>query len=178
MAEAGKANAAYEQASPFWRLAALRARKYNIPRALEVLGSYLEWRKEYKIDEVTFDSTPQLLEVLDQEAVYSAGNRDRGGRYIITIRLARTNPGQHPVSHAIRVTHANVEYILRRFPDAQARGICVVNDMRGASFSNLDSRIPRTIIKAFSKTIPVRFGGAYLFHPLMIMRIIFPLVKP
>lgn len=147
--EAGAGLDFYQQASEFWRLAALRARKYNIERTLEVLQRYLAWRKEFGIDQCMED--PKYLELLKRNVLIAAGNKDNEGRYIITVKLVRTDPAKFEPSYAVRTIHAAVESVLRRYPEAQARGIAMINDMTGASFSNLDSRVPKAMMQVSSK---------------------------
>eukprot|EP00730_Choanoeca_flexa_P016984 TRINITY_DN8119_c0_g1_i2.p1 TRINITY_DN8119_c0_g1~~TRINITY_DN8119_c0_g1_i2.p1 ORF type:complete len:323 (+),score=53.23 TRINITY_DN8119_c0_g1_i2:222-1190(+) len=162
---------------PFWRLACLRARKYDIDRTLILIKNYVAWREEFRIDDDDIRSDKKLAALVERGIHCVHGNRDKMGRYVVTARLARADPAQYPADVVIRGIHVVLESLLIKHPDAQARGIVMVGDMRGVNRSHADPRVPKELFSAFTNTMPIRFGGMYLCSPPWFMRLLFPLVK-
>ena len=50
-------------------------------------------------------------------------------------------------------------------------------DMRNISTRNMDIRVPRALLAAFSNHLPLRFGAVYLINPPLFMRVALNLVK-
>jgi hypothetical protein len=173
----GKGDADFERAGPFWQLACLRARKHNVARAHELVGNYMRWRDEYGIDETTIHNDAELRALIERGVVIAHDNCDKAGRYVLTVRMSRTDPGRWSPRYAIMATHAAIESLLLRHPEAQSRGIAFVNDMSDIRMGNVDTRVPREMFAAFNSKLPVRFGGIYIVNPPFFMRMIFPMVR-
>ncbi|EGD81673.1 hypothetical protein PTSG_02387 [Salpingoeca rosetta] len=175
--ELGKGDALFEKAGPFWQLACLRARKFDMQRSLQLVRNYMVWREEYGIEEYTMHSDPELKAAIECGGVRACGNKDKQGRYVLTIRLCLTDPKRWPPRYAVRTVHSAIEMVLRNHPESQARGIVFVNDMTGAKMSNADSRVPRELFSAFANKLPLRFGCVYAVNPPLFMRFVWPIVR-
>eukprot|EP01043_Picozoa_sp_COSAG02_P085882 COSAG02_NODE_23449_length_718_cov_1.368336_1_plen_212_part_00 len=76
----------------------------------------------------------------------------------------------------MRGIHLIFETLFRAYPDAQARGITLVGDLRDVAFANMDPRVPKLLGPAMSSVLPVRFGRFHMCHPPWFFKLIFPLV--
>ena len=128
-------------ADSFWALACLRARKYDTNRALALLETYLQWRQEFKVDELGHGSHPRVQAWGKLQQVRVAGNRDLAGRWLLTVTLRNSRPAEMSPEEVMRGIHCLLENLLRKHPEAQARGISLIMDLRGVQFANLDSRV-------------------------------------
>lgn len=137
----------------------------------------MDWRVEYGIDETTVHNDEELRALVERGVVMAHNNHDHAGRFVLTVRMSRTDPGRWSPRYAIMATHAAIESLLLRHPEAQVQGIAFVNDMSDIRMGNVDTRVPREMFAAFNSKLPVRFGGLYVVNPPFFMRMIFPMVK-
>ena len=158
-------------------MACLRARKYNVERAYELIINYIKWRESFGIDTTTVDNDSEYRALVERGVVEACGNVDKQGRYVLTVRQSRTDPGRWSPRYAVLATHAALESLLVRFPESQAQGVAFVNDMSGIKMANMDSRVPREMFAAFNSKLPVRFGGLYVVYPPLFMRMIAPVIR-
>ncbi|EDQ91069.1 uncharacterized protein MONBRDRAFT_36405 [Monosiga brevicollis MX1] len=173
----GRGNSTFERAGPFWQMACLRARKYNVERAYVLVTNYIKWRDEFGVNRTTVDNDSEYRALVERGVVEACGNRDQDGHYVLTVRQCRTDPGRWSPRYAVLAAHVAIESLLVRFPEAQAKGVAFVNDMSGISMRNMDSRVPREMFAAFRDKLPVRFAGLYVVHPPMFMRMVAPVIK-
>eukprot|EP00045_Choanoeca_perplexa_P003728 m.33110 g.33110 ORF g.33110 m.33110 type:complete len:358 (+) comp12196_c0_seq1:213-1286(+) len=173
----GSGHAIFDKAGPFWQMACLRARKYNVDRAYELIINYIKWRESFGIDTTTVDNDLEYRALVERGVVEACGNVDKQGRYVLTVRQSRTDPGRWSPRYAVLATHAALESVLMRFPKSQAQGVAFVNDMSGIKMANMDSRVPREMFAAFNSKLPVRFGGLYVVYPPLFMRMIAPVIR-
>lgn len=131
----------FVDAGEFWQLACLRARKYDIDRAIELTRNFMCWRKEYGIEKVTIDTDETYRALIERNVITASGNRDRDGRYVFAVRMRRTDPSQYTPRYVVRYIHAVLESLILRHPDAAIRGILIVMDLTGAARENLDPRV-------------------------------------
>ena len=167
----------YLACGDFWALACLRARKYDIARALELLQSFDLWRKRLQLLERNFHTDDELRVLIERGVVEPTGQRDRVGHYILVLRMARADPKRFTPDDAIRNIYAALEYLYRRYPEAQSAGVAVLVDQRGASMKNMDTAVPRVLFKALANHMPCRFGGLYAVDPPLFMRMLLPVAK-
>eukprot|EP00055_Hartaetosiga_balthica_P018319 m.132580 g.132580 ORF g.132580 m.132580 type:complete len:332 (+) comp9487_c0_seq9:705-1700(+) len=163
--------------SVFWQLACLRARKFEAARALELLVRFEEWKKEHMIEERRVHKDELFAELLKEGVVIAMGNKDKTGRYMLTVRLGRINPERTTPRHAIVAIYFAIELLLVQYPESQSRGIVLCHDMSGATLSQFDTRTPKILMEAMSKALPVRFGGAYIMNAPWFMRMVFPVIR-
>jgi hypothetical protein len=167
----------YLACGDFWALACLRARKYDIARALELLQSFDVWRKRLQLLERNYHTDEKLRELIERGVVEPTGQRDRVGHYILVLRMARADPKRFTPDDAIRNIYAALEYLYKLHPEAQSAGVAVLVDQRGASMKNMDTAVPRVLFKALANHVPCRFGGLYAVDPPLFMRMLLPVAK-
>ena len=89
---------------------------------------------------------------------FAAGNRDKAGRWLFTVALRNARPAEVSPEEVMRGFHCVLEDLLRKHPEAQARGISLVVDLRDVGFANMDARIPKVLMPAMQSRLPVRLG--------------------
>jgi len=103
-------------------------------------------------------------------------NVDGSGRYGFLLRLRFHDPNQTSALDIVRMWH----YLLLRAlrcPSVQTHGFIMMGDLSGASFGNLDTRIPKTILGALSKNMPARVHRIFVVRPFMMMRMVVPILR-
>ena len=78
----------------------------------------------------------------------------------------------------MRGFHCVLEDLLRKHPEAQARGISLVVDLRDVGFANMDARIPKVLMPAMQSRLPVRLGRISVCQPPWFFRMIFASEQP
>lgn len=170
-------NPAVARADRFWLLAAIRARKGDVPRALALAANYVQWRASIGADHLNLAKSEKMRAQLRRRIIFVAGNADREGRPIFNVRLRNQDPSSFAAVDSVRMISFVLEWTLRTFPAAQTHGVIMLNDMAGVGLHNLDLRMPGIMQKAFSKTVPVRLSAFNMVHPPLFFRVVFPLVK-
>ena len=163
---------AVAQADDFWLLAAIRARKGDIQRALLLMKNYVEWRSTSSVQELSLAQSEQMQMLLKRQIILVAGNVDRDGRPVINVRARNTAPALFDPQDVVRAVFFVMEWTLRTYPAAQTHGIVLVNDMTGVARHNLDFRIPALMQRAFGRTLPVRVAAITLFNPPSVFKTI------
>lgn len=102
-----------------------------------------------------------------------AGNVDKQGRPVVSVRMRNQDPGTFSALDTTRTLAFIIEWTLRTYPDAQKKGIVLINDLRGVGFKNVDLRIPRELSRAFTQVIPVRVAQINLVNPPMFLKALF-----
>ena len=113
----------------------LRARKWDVLKAFEMLKKTLLWRKEYKPELITFEDIEEELQTGKQ---YRSG-RDRSGRRIVVMRPSRENTREHDGNIRLLVYtfenalwRTNGERVVRGSTDISALAqeqICVLDQL-------------------------------------------------
>ena len=170
------AGSGVEDSDEFWLLACLRARKFDPASAATRMQKYMTWRREYRIDELGQPSNDRMQAWLRLEMARWTGGKDQAGRYIVQMTMRNTRPDEFSAEEVMRGIHLLFETLLRAYPDAQARGISLVGDLRDVAFSNLDPRVPKLMGPAMSSVLPVRLGRLQLVHPPWFFKLVFPLI--
>lgn len=163
-------------ADPFWQLAAIHARKGDTARALALLSNYLQWRDTLEASATNPCTSAIMEQQLRRRVVFVAGNTDRDGRPVLSIRLRNQDPSTFSALHTVRTISFVLEWTLRTFPTAQTHGVLLVACMRDATFRNMDVRVPAEMQRAFSRNLPVRVSAIYICNPPPILKAVFSLV--
>lgn len=170
-------NPAVAQADEFWLLAAIRARKGSVRRALALTNNYFKWRASINADGLNLANCEKMRNELRRCVVFVAGNTDRDGRPIINVRQRNRDPSSFSAIDTTRMFSFVIEWTLRTYPAAQTHGMIFVIDMSDVGLRNIDLRMPGILQQAFSKTVPVRIAAFNGVHPPFFVRATFPLVQ-
>ena len=160
--------------SDFWLWCALRARKFDVARAAKVARKLRAWRHEMQVGGMSPATHPELEAQLLTGKLRLTGGRDKGGRAILVLNLRHHNPATDSARDMLRLVFYVIEQAHRQGGEAtQCRGFCFINDLAGAGWSNMDPRVPRTLMPALQSTIPGRVGKVCILNPPFFFRMVF-----
>eukprot|EP00466_Bigelowiella_natans_P019096 jgi/Bigna1/68020/fgenesh1_pg.5_\ len=132
--------------------ATLRFRKGHFLSAKERVKNYFEWREKYLggYEVQNLNENPEVLAVLKSGLIRLAPVVDEKNRAALIVQLKRHTPTKTSALTVLRTWHYVVMRALRK-ASVQHSGIVMLTlrlDLGGAGFSNLDLRIPKTILDA------------------------------
>ena len=163
----------------------LRARKWDVLKAFEMLKKTLLWRKEYKPELITFEDIEEELKTGKQ---YRSG-RDRSGRRIIVMRPSRENTREHDGNIRLLVYtfenalwRTNGERIVRgssNIPALAQEQICVlINFTKWSLKLSPPWRTSMETLHIMQEHYPERLGLAVCYDPPSVFSIFWKLISP
>lgn len=149
----------------------LRARKWDVEKAMDMLISSLNWREERHINELVIGKGDSAAlgadpatakEEADFIAQYRSGksyvrSTDREGRPVYIVRVKLHLPSQQsPESMETYVLH-NIETIssMMRSPNEKC---CLLFDLTGFGISNMDFHVVKFLVQVFEARYPETLG--------------------
>ena len=163
----------------------LRARKWDVLKAFEMLKKTLLWRKEYKPELIIFEDIEEELKTGKQ---YRSG-RDRSGRRIIVMRPSRENTREHDGNIRLLVYtfenalwRTNGERIVRgssNIPALAQEQICVLINFTKWSLKLSPSwRTSMETLHIMQEHYPERLGLAVCYDPPSVFSVFWKLISP
>ena len=163
----------------------LRARKWDVLKAFEMLKKTLLWRKEYKPKSITFEDIEEELRTGKQ---YRSG-RDRFGRRIIVMRPSRENTREHDGNIRLLVYtfenalwRTNGERIVRgssNIPALAQEQICVlINFTKWSLKLSPPWRTSMETLHIMQEHYPERLGLAVCYDPPSVFSVFWKLISP
>lgn len=163
----------------------LRARKWDVLKAFEMLKKTLLWRKEYKPELITFEDIEEELKTGKQ---YRSG-RDRSGRRIIVMRPSRENTREHDGNIRLLVYtfenalwRTNGERIVRgssNIPALAQEQICVlINFTKWSLKLSPPWRTSMETLHIMQEHYPERLGLAVCYDPPSVFSVFWKLISP
>jgi hypothetical protein len=153
----------------------LRARKWDVEAAMEMLVSAVNWREETNIDEkiiwtgegVALKTPPSKTEneFLDQwrsGKSYARGS-DRENRPIYVVRVKLHDPKtQGPEAMETYILHSIESLrLLARAPNDRA---CLIFDLTGFGLKNMDYHVVKFLIQVFESRYPETLGAVLVYN--------------
>ena len=173
-------NPELEELFAFVTEATLRFRRGDVHSSYDRVLNYLSWRAKYlsSAGGHRLGTDEELEETLRSGVMTLLPDADADGRPILYLRLKFLDPQKIAPLLMVRMFHYLImERALRSSPAAQRHGIVMISDMGSASFTNLDTRIPKAIMGALSKNFPVRLHCAIVYRPIWLLNLLFPIVR-
>lgn len=153
-------------ADSFWIRASLLARNGDVDRAIALLTNYLQWRRSVHYHErLKSGLNPAVRELLATGTFTVAGNKSLNEQPVLTIRYEYYEPSRYEVVDATMTFAVLVEYLMREYPKSLTHGMVVMEEMSGATVSNLDIRLAHFLTRAFSSIIPLRIAAMFFVNP-------------
>lgn len=152
----------------------LRARKWDVQAAIDMLVSAAGWRDEIKIDEtIIYNGEDVILRpepsIVDKEFItqwrsgksYASGT-DREGRQVYVVKVRLHNPSAQSAEAMERYILHSIESLrlIAKPPQDQA---CLVFDLTGFGLGNMDFHVVKFIVQVFEARYPETLG-AILVH--------------
>ena len=153
----------------------LRARKWDVNAAVEMLVAAARWRDEIKLHEtVIFDGEDVILRpepsALDREFIaqwrlgksYVSGT-DREGRLVYVVRVRLHDPSKQSAEAMERYILHSIESLrlISKPPQDQA---CLVFDLTGFGLGNMDFHVVKFIVQVFEARYPETLGSVLVHN--------------
>ncbi|KAK3313343.1 CRAL-TRIO domain-containing protein [Apodospora peruviana] len=167
----------------------LRARKWDINKAMDMLISALNWRHEHRLDEDivrTGDrfslTTPLTPDEKGFMAQYRSGKAyvrgsDKEGRPVFIIKVKLHDPKlQSPEAMERFVLH-NIETIrsMIRHPDEKA---ALIFDLTGFGLKNMDFHVVKFLVQVFEARYPEYLGVVLIHKAPWVFWGVWSIIKP
>lgn len=174
----------------------LRARNWDVERAVEMLVSAVNWRREVEMDQgiirdgenvfslQTDEQQQNPVTDLDREfiAQYRSGKSyargtDRQGRLVYIGRVQLHNPHAQSAEAMERYILHSVESLklVARAPQDQ---VCLVFDLTGFSLRNMDFHVVKFITEIFEARYPETLGVVLVHNAPFVFWGIWRVIKP
>jgi len=162
----------------FMAAACLRNRHYDVASATERFVNYLKFRREIlgslAPQNIAEDTAVQNYFKLGMMRLLSG--RTPQGHAIISNRLKLSRPDLYNADVVVRAFHFMMMRALQH-PLTASAGIIMIGDLDGAGRQNMDFNVPKKIISALRKNMPVRVAGIIICRPNIVFRIAFPVIS-
>jgi len=156
---------------------ALMARKFEEPRAFELLTNSVKWRKEHGIKLFLPLSEEIATELKTEKVVIPPLSRDKEGSQVVYYKPGLSK--QYPVSPQTFCLSAY--YLLQlsiRDQLTQRRGFLFICDLRGTKLSQVDRKLVRAILGMLSNKFPARLKKVLLLEPPSFFNFAFRILRP
>lgn len=169
----------------------LKARKFDIPKALEMYSKYLQWRQEFGTDQIMSFRVPELPQIKEN---YPHGyhKTDRFGRPIYIERLGELNlkrlfevtSEERIIRYSVREYERLVNEIFPACSEAAGKRVeqtIVILDLGGASMKLLSKKVYNFIKLASTVAqdyYPECLGNMFILNSPMLFSGVWAVVKP
>ncbi|KAI7754451.1 hypothetical protein M8C21_004714 [Ambrosia artemisiifolia] len=151
----------------------LEARSWNLEKAKKMLEDTLEWRSNYKPEEIRWNEVAHEGET---GKVSRANFVDRFGRPVLIMRPGKQNTktGDGNVRHLVYL----IENAILNLPDGQEQMTWLI-DFTGFSInaSNIQVKTSRDIVNVLQNHYPERLAIAVLYNPPKIFQAFFKVIS-
>ncbi|XP_065191044.1 retinaldehyde-binding protein 1-like [Sycon ciliatum] len=160
-------------------IAFLRARKYDVERAMSLLLNYHLFRKKHAdlIEDADLNSVRPILE---HQVVCVFGDRDSEGRRMFMFRPGRIDQGSFKMKDALRTLIYVLDHVIED-EETQVNGFVFIQnfaDMTMGKVLMFDRSRVSVVMELFQDAFPARFKGFHLVNQSSLFSIVWALVKP
>ncbi|XP_073281077.1 uncharacterized protein [Primulina huaijiensis] len=150
----------------------LRARNWNVKKAVKMLKASLKWRLEYKPEEFRWDDVAQEAET---GKIYRASYKDEYGRPVLVMRPRCQN--SKSIKGQIKYLVYCMESAISNLTHDQEQMVWLI-DFHGFNMSNISVNVTRETAFVLQEQYPERLGVAILYDPPKIFEPFWKIAKP
>ncbi|KZV41705.1 random slug protein 5-like [Dorcoceras hygrometricum] len=150
----------------------LRARNWNVKKAVKMLKTSLKWRSEFKPEEIRWEDVAQEAET---GKIYRTSYKDKYGRPVLVMRPRCQN--SKSIKGQIKYLVYCMEKAISNLSHDQEQMVWLI-DFHGFSLSNISVKVTRETAYVLQEQYPERLGIAILYDPPKIFEPFWMIAKP
>ncbi|XP_047955225.1 phosphatidylinositol transfer protein 3-like isoform X2 [Salvia hispanica] len=150
----------------------LRARNWNVKKAVRMLKATLKWRQDYKPEEIRWDDVAGEAET---GKIYKSNYKDRNGRPVLVMRPSCQN--SKSIKGQIKYLVYCMENAILDLPPEQEQMIWLI-DFQGFNLSHISIKVTRETAHVLQEHYPERLGVAILYDAPKIFQPFWMVAKP
>lgn len=160
----------------------LRARKYRVAEAFEMIRNYFRSRLRLRefFDDLSPDTVPYPKLCVENRLILVSKLRDPQGRAVVMMKFGAWNTGICSMTDLIRAAFVTAEWILQD-EETQVRGVVGVVDLSGLCASHVVHFSPFLIKKlahVLQDCYPARLKAVYVINDPPLCGILFGMMRP
>ncbi|KAI3672410.1 hypothetical protein L6452_38498 [Arctium lappa] len=150
----------------------LRARNWNVKKAVKMLEASLIWRMNYKPEEICWEHISTEAET---GKIYRSSYMDKNGRTVLVMRPRFQN--SKSTRSQIKYLVYCMENAILNLPSDQEQMIWLI-DFQGFNLSNISIKSTKETAHILQDHYPERLGLAILYNPPKFFEPFYKVVKP
>ncbi|KAJ2402965.1 hypothetical protein GGI23_000330 [Coemansia sp. RSA 2559] len=155
----------------------LRARKWDVDAALEMLLTCLRWRLDEEIDWVVWAGESELNYKLVQRGIGAIHKTDRLGQPVLYIPVRLNDPQAQPADHMLDFTVYMME-VSRLFLYTPVDKVCLVFDTTDMALSNMDWTFFKTFQHYLEHYYPECLGLVLIYNASWVFYSLWKILRP
>lgn len=150
----------------------LRARNWNVKKAIKMLKETLKWRSEFKPEEICWDD---IAFEAESGKIYRSNAVDKKGRTVLVMRPCCQN--SNSLTGQIKYLVYCMENAILNLPPDQEQMLWLV-DFWNFSLSNISIKLTKETAHVLQNHYPERLGVAIMYNPPRIFEQFWTVAKP
>ncbi|KAJ1954695.1 hypothetical protein EC988_002291 [Linderina pennispora] len=155
----------------------LRARKWKVEDALNMMLSCLKWRLDEDIVALNWEGESRLNYALLQRGIGAIHQTDRIGQPVLYIPVKKNDPKAQPQDHMLDYTVYLME-VTRLFLHPPIEKVCLVFDTTDMSLANMDWTFFKTFLHYLEHYYPECLGLVLIYNASWVFNTLWKAVRP